>query len=106
MGGGPAVREQLLKALVIRLDAEEKVAHVGPGFDTMTLGPCKNRIQHGGSRSRRFTAQEEPVFSAHGLVAQRPLAYVVVDRQATVFGVATQSRPLVTCTGYVHRLRA
>ena len=63
MCGGPAVREQLLKALVIRVDAEEKVAHVGPGFDTMTLGPCKNRIQHGGSWSRCFTAQEKPVFA-------------------------------------------
>ena len=82
------------------MKAEKNVADVGPWLDTMTFCTCHDRIEYGRSWPRRLTAQEEPILTANGLVAKRPLTDVVVDRQTTVFGVATESRPLVMCIGH------
>ncbi len=86
---GPAVGQHLLQTQVIRIEAEQKVADVDPRLDAMTLGARKDCVQHGCSWARGFIAQEEPILAANGLMAKRPLADVVVDRQATIFGVAT-----------------
>ena len=99
MRRGPAVRQHLLQAQIVRMQAEQKVADVSPRLDAMTLRTGQDRVQHGRPRPRRFAAQEEPILSANGLVPKGPLAHVVVDRQTTIFGVATQRLPLVSCVG-------
>lgn len=69
------------------MEVKQKVADVDPGLDTMTLGSLENRVQHSRSRARGFIPQEEPILAANGLMPERPLADIVVDRQATIFGV-------------------
>ena len=76
---GPAIRQHLLQTQVLGIEAEKQVADVGPRFDAMSLGAGEDRIQHGGSWARRFTAQEEPILPANGLVTKCPLTDVVVD---------------------------
>jgi hypothetical protein len=88
MRRGPAVRQHLFQTRVICIQAEQQVPDVGPRLDAMTLGARQDRVQHGGPGARGFMAQEEPIFTADRLMAKRPLADVVVDRQATIFGVA------------------
>src|SRR3990167_9118957 len=95
----PAVGQHLVQPPVVRMQAEEKVAHVAPWLDPMTLCTGEDRVQHRRSRTRGLAPQEEPILSANGLVPKRSLAHVVVDRQTTVFRVATQRLPLVACIG-------
>ncbi len=89
MRRGPAVGQHLFQTLVICVEAEQKVVNVGPGLDAMTLGTCKDCVQHGCSWPRGFTSQEQSILAANGLMAKRPLADVVVDRQTPIFGVPT-----------------
>ena len=70
MRRGPAIRQHLLQGQVICMEAEQKIADVSPWLDAMTLGTRQDRVQHGGSRSRRFAAQEEPILAANCLVTQ------------------------------------
>ena len=39
----PAVRQHLIQARIVRMQAEEKVAYVTPGLDPMTLGTGQDR---------------------------------------------------------------
>ena len=92
----PAVRQQLVQPLVIRMQAQQKIAYVAPRLDPMALRTGEDRTQHRRAWPRGLTAQEEPIFSADGLVPKGPLAHVIVDRQTTIFRVTTQGRPLVS----------
>ena len=47
----------------------------------MTLRTCQDGVQHSCSRTGCFASQEEPILASDGLVPQRSLAHVVVDRQ-------------------------
>ena len=89
MGSGPAIWQQLFQMLIIGMEVEKEVADVDPRFDAMALGARQDRIQHGRSWPRCFTAQEEPILPANGLMTKRPLADVVIDRKTTIFGEAT-----------------
>ena len=84
---------------IVRMQAEEKVPYIAPGLDPMTLRAGQDRAQHRRPRPRGLAAQEEPVLSADRLVSKRSFAHVIVDRQTTVFRVATQRLPLVSCVG-------
>ena len=46
---GPAAGQHLLQTRVVCIEAEQKVAHVDPGFDPVTLRTCEDGVQHGGS---------------------------------------------------------
>jgi len=74
----PAVGQQLVQPLVIRMQAQQKIAYVAPRLDPMTLRTGEDRTQHRRAWPRRLTAQEEPIFSANGLVPKGPLAHVIV----------------------------
>jgi hypothetical protein len=88
MGSGPAVWQQLFQMLIIGMEADKKIADVGPRLNTMTLGAGQDRIQDGRPGTCRFTSQKEPIFSSDGLMAEGPLTDIVVDCQTTVFGIA------------------
>ena len=88
MPRGPAVGQHFFQSRGVRIQAEQEVADVDPGLDAMTLGAREDRVQHGGSRTRGFAAQEEPenecssqfrqagvTFSAHGPFGPRPSVY-------------------------------
>ena len=100
MRRGPAVRQHLFQTRIVRMQAEQEIADVDPGLDTMTLGARQDRVQHGGSRPRGFAAQEEPILASEGLVTQCPLTDVIVDRQTAILRVATQRLPLVAGVGH------
>ena len=79
--------------------AEQQFAQVGPRFDSVALGAGQNREQDGRPRSGLTAPQEQPVFPPDRLVAECSFADVVVDRQPTVFSVATERLPLVAGVG-------
>jgi hypothetical protein len=95
----PAIGQHFLQMWILRMQAEKKFAHIGPRFNAMALRTGQDRAEYSRPRPGIFTAQEEPVLSADGLVPQRPLAQVVVDGQAAVVRVATQGFPLISGVG-------
>jgi hypothetical protein len=78
MGRGPAVGQHLVQPRIVRMQAEEKVAHVTPWLDPMTLRTGEDRAQHRRSRTRGLAPQEKPILSANGLVPKCSLAHVIV----------------------------
>ena len=68
MRSGPAVGEHFFQTFFLRMEAEKKVADVGPRFNAVTLGASQDRVQHGGSWAGSFTAQEEPILTTNCLV--------------------------------------
>ena len=73
------------------MQAQEQFAQVGPGLDTVTLGPGQDREENGRSRPRLAASQKQPILSAYCLMPERSFADVVVDRQSTVHRVSTDA---------------
>ncbi len=68
----------------------------------MAFARGEDAEEDGGGVAAAAAADEEPVFPAQGDATQRPLGYVVVNRQRAERGEETQVIPLVE--GVVHRL--
>jgi len=56
----PAVGQHLFQLWIVRMQAKEKFAYVGPGFDAMAFCACQDGTQHCRPWARGFAAQEEP----------------------------------------------
>ena len=95
MIGRPLVGQHLIETRIVVVQAQQQFTQVGPRFDPVTLGAGEDREQDGRARPGLLAAQEQPVFSPDRLVTERSFADVVVDRQPTVLGVATECSPLI-----------
>ena len=95
MIGCPAIGQHLIETRIVVVQAQEEFTQVGPRLDPMTLGAGEDREQDGRARPGLLAAQEQPILPANRLVPERSFTDVVVDRQPTVLGVATERLPLI-----------
>ena len=76
----PTIWQHRFELAVLGVQTDEKVAHVNPWLDAMSLRTGKDRVQHCGTRATVRTAQEQPVLPSDRLMSQRAFGCVVVDR--------------------------
>ena len=76
---GPAVGQHFLQTLVIRVEAEQKVANVRPWFKSMTFRAGQNRVQHRCPRSGILAPQEQPILAPYRDGPQGALEMVGVN---------------------------
>ena len=56
MSRGPTVGQHLLQMHIVRVQTEQEITDIGPGFDAMAFGSSQDGVQHGGSRTGSFAS--------------------------------------------------
>ena len=84
MCGRPAIGKHLFELAILGVEPHQKFSNIRPRFNPMSFCTGQDRVQYCRPWSGIFTPQEQPVLTPDRLVAQRPFAHVVVDRQPSV----------------------
>ena len=76
-------------------DAEEEVAQVAEGVESVVFGTLNQAVVDGGGVAPAVAAHEEVIFASDADAAQPLFGGVVVDVEIAVVEVAVQGLPLV-----------
>jgi tetratricopeptide (TPR) repeat protein len=85
----PAIGQKGVEINVLSGQVIQDVSQIGPDIQFVSLGATDDRVDCRGPMARLLAADKQPVLSANGLMPHPSFTGVVVDRQASVFGVAT-----------------